>query len=55
VTAENVKEAHDCGLRVVPWTVDAVEDMKRMINCDVDGIITNRPDRLRDPDDLIFP
>ena len=48
VTTKNVTEAHSYGLRIVPWTVDTNEAMDRMINCQVDGIITNRPDRLKE-------
>jgi glycerophosphoryl diester phosphodiesterase len=47
VTDKNVAEAHEVGLRVVPWTVDNEKDLEKMIHIGVDGIITNRPDRLR--------
>ncbi len=46
VTVENVTEAHELELRVIPWTVDLKTDMANMIKIEVDGIITNRPDRL---------
>jgi glycerophosphoryl diester phosphodiesterase len=32
---------------VIPWTVNDVPDMKRLIDWKVDGIITDYPDRLR--------
>ncbi|MFB6455564.1 glycerophosphodiester phosphodiesterase family protein [Chitinophaga sp. Hz27] len=46
VTADLIKEAHSKKVQVLPWTVDEVEDMKKMIEVGVDGIITNYPDRL---------
>jgi glycerophosphoryl diester phosphodiesterase len=42
-----VGQAHALGLRVIPWTVNAVEDMERMLEINVDGVITDRPDVLR--------
>jgi len=37
--------AHDLGLRVIPWTVNAVADMQRLMEWGVDGLITDWPDR----------
>jgi glycerophosphoryl diester phosphodiesterase len=48
VTAPIVKEAHDLGLKVVVWTVNRPEDMARLIDMGVDGIISDRPDLLRE-------
>ena len=47
VTAALVTEAHTQGLRVVVWTVNKPDDMARMIELGVDGIISDRPDLLR--------
>lgn len=47
VTAKDVSEAHALGLKVTVWSVDKPEDMLKMIQYGVDGIITNRPDLLR--------
>lgn len=47
VTAALVSEAHALGLRVVVWTVNKPEDMARMIETGVDGIISDLPDLLR--------
>ncbi len=47
VTAALVSEAHALGLRVVVWTVNKRDDMTRIIEFGVDGIISDRPDLLR--------
>lgn len=46
LTPALLKEAHQLNLKVNVWTVDSVDDMLRMIDMGVDGIITNRPDIL---------
>jgi glycerophosphoryl diester phosphodiesterase len=48
LTQAAVREAQLLGLKVVPWTVNAREDMVRMIDWKVDGLITDYPDRARD-------
>jgi len=45
---EDVREAHDLGLKVVVWTINAVTDMQRLIDWNVDGIISDYPDILRE-------
>jgi glycerophosphoryl diester phosphodiesterase len=42
-----ISEAHTLGLQVVVWTVNKPEDIARMIDIGVDGIISDRPDVLR--------
>jgi glycerophosphoryl diester phosphodiesterase len=42
-----VTAAHGAGLRVYPYTANDRAEMVRLIDCGVDGIITNYPDRLR--------
>ena len=37
------KKAHKMGLMVNPWTVNKDKEIKRLINCGVDGIITDDP------------
>jgi glycerophosphoryl diester phosphodiesterase len=39
-----IDEAHALGLRVVPWTVNAPDAMRRMIEWGADGFCTDRPD-----------
>ncbi|MBO4467048.1 MAG: calcineurin-like phosphoesterase C-terminal domain-containing protein [Bacteroidales bacterium] len=46
VTRHNVAYCHALGIKVVPWTVDAPNDIQRMVDCGVDAIISNYPDRL---------
>ena len=47
LTKKQVETAHELGLKVFVWTVDSKKDMKRFLKMDVDGIITNRPDRAK--------
>lgn len=47
VTGEMVREAREEGLRVIPWTVNTVPEMKRLMALGVDGMITDYPSRLR--------
>jgi glycerophosphoryl diester phosphodiesterase len=47
LSAARVAEAHALNLRVVPWTVNDSADMANLLAQGVDGIITDRPDRLR--------
>jgi glycerophosphoryl diester phosphodiesterase len=47
VTPELVRAAHDAGLAVNVYTVDAPGELARLIDLGVDGIFTNHPDRLR--------
>ncbi len=47
VTADLCKAAHERGLKVYTWTVDADARMRALIECGVDGIMTNYPERLR--------
>jgi glycerophosphoryl diester phosphodiesterase len=32
-----------CGVKLIPWTVNEREDMKRLVELGVDGIITDYP------------
>ncbi|QZY29713.1 glycerophosphodiester phosphodiesterase [Nocardioides coralli] len=45
-TEEYVAAVHAAGLACNVWTVDAPGDMRRVLDLDVDGVITNRPDVL---------
>jgi glycerophosphoryl diester phosphodiesterase len=51
VTSEHVKRAHELGMRIIPWTVNRKDDMQRMVEYGVDGLITDYPDRFNE----LFP
>lgn len=42
-TKESVKEFHDKGIRVIPWTPNTVEEMQELKDMGVDGMITDYP------------
>lgn len=41
-----VEQAHAHDLKVYPWTVNKVSEMKQIISLSADGLITDYPDRL---------
>jgi len=43
-----VARAHDAGIRIVVWTVNDPSTMHRLLDAGVDGLITDRPDLLRE-------
>tara|TARA_B100001175_G_scaffold316462_1_gene330473 strand:- start:1347 stop:2060 length:714 start_codon:yes stop_codon:yes gene_type:complete len=46
LTKRNSKIIKDEGIKLFPWTVNELDDIKFMISLGVDGIITNFPDRV---------
>ncbi|MCE3270851.1 MAG: glycerophosphoryl diester phosphodiesterase [Ramlibacter sp.] len=48
LTQALVDEAHALRLAVIPWTVNDPADMDRLVGWNVDGLITDYPDRLRE-------
>lgn len=48
VTQALVQQGQALGLKVIPWTINQVADMARLIGWGVDGLITDYPDRLRE-------
>jgi glycerophosphoryl diester phosphodiesterase len=48
VTAEVVAEAHRRGMQVHVWTIDDAEEMARLLDLGVDGLMTDRPAVLKD-------
>ncbi len=44
VDADLLREAHDRNMLVIPWTVNTLEEMQRLKNLGVDGLITDYPD-----------
>jgi glycerophosphoryl diester phosphodiesterase len=47
VSPEDVARAHQSGLGFYVWTVDKAEDARRVVRLAVNGITTNRPDKIR--------
>ncbi len=45
LTKEKVTYLHSLHIRVIPWTVNEITDMNRMLQWGVDGFITDYPDR----------
>jgi glycerophosphoryl diester phosphodiesterase len=43
VTQASVERAHALGLAVVTWTVDELDDLHRVTDAGVDGVVTNDP------------
>jgi len=48
IDGQMVAAAHRQGLKVVPWTCDEPDAMRRLVGWGVDAIITSRPDLLYD-------
>jgi glycerophosphoryl diester phosphodiesterase len=44
LTPNLIDEAHEAGLLVIPWTVNEPEEMARLLEWGVDGLISDRPD-----------
>ncbi len=46
VHSSDVKRAHENGLKLIVWTIDAPEEVLEYARKGVDGITSNRPDIL---------
>ncbi len=46
VTRKLVKNCHARGMKLIPWTVNDVPAMRKLIRMGVDGIITDYPDKI---------
>ena len=44
VTRALVQQCHDKKMKLVPWTVNNIDDIRRLKEMGVDGIITDYPD-----------
>ncbi|MDT8416080.1 MAG: glycerophosphodiester phosphodiesterase [Flavobacteriaceae bacterium] len=42
---EEIAYLHDLNIKVIPWTVNEVADMKQLLDWGVDGLITDYPNR----------
>ena len=47
MTPSVIEQARKLGLKIVVWTVNDDHDIDRVLNLDVDGIISDYPDRVR--------
>ncbi len=45
---ELVNQVHKSGMKIVPWTVNDPEDIKTCLELDIDGIISDYPNRVFD-------
>lgn len=48
INEKTVKELHEKGIKVIPWTVNEKEEMEKLVDWEVDGIITDYPNRARE-------
>jgi len=42
---QKVEKLHAAGMKVIPWTILEPEDMQKLVDMGVDGLITDYPDR----------
>ena len=47
ISKQDVDLAHELGMKVVPWTVNSVNDINMMVDMGVDGMISDKPWILR--------
>lgn len=47
LNAENIGQIHEAGFKIYTWTVNKPEDIERLISLDVDGIISDYPERVQ--------
>ena len=52
VTEELSEQVHQKGMLLIPWTVNDVVAMQRMVNLKVDGIITDYPNLIEQVKDI---
>lgn len=43
VHQKSIEETRNFGMKIIPWTVNSLDEMKRLIDLRVDGIITDYP------------
>src|SRR6187402_1078137 len=48
VDEDLVKQCHDKGMKVIPWTVNDVKQFKKLKKLGIDGVITDYPDKIKD-------
>ena len=45
VDAAMISACRERGIKIVPWTINEIADLERMKTFDLDGVITDYPDR----------
>lgn len=48
VDEDLVKQCHDKGMKIIPWTVNDVKQFKKLKKLNIDGVITDYPDLIKD-------
>ena len=48
INKESVKQMHDNGFSVLPWTINSIKNLQEMIDMNVDGIISDNPKEMID-------
>lgn len=48
VTPRNIRRIHDSGRKIHVWTIDDATTMHRLLDWGVDGIVSDRPDLLKE-------
>lgn len=48
LTQEIINELHTENILVIPWTINEIPEMEKLIDWGVDGIITDYPDRIKE-------
>jgi glycerophosphoryl diester phosphodiesterase len=43
-----VKQCHDKGMKIIPWTVNDPKQFKKLKKLGIDGVITDYPDKIKD-------
>ena len=46
ISKKTVDSCHALNIKIIPWTVNEISDMKAVVRMGVDGIITDYPDRI---------
>lgn len=48
LTWDEIQEAHELGMKVIPWTVNEIKEMRRLREMGVDGLISDYPNRFEE-------
>lgn len=52
VSEDLVKQVHEKGMKIIPWTVNDLDVMRNLIDMGIDGMITDYPDLIEEVDYL---